>query len=392
MGQLIQTLSNYWNKIQGTLFPWLEEELDPLTEKQQQLVTTLELIRIEQFLPDYIGCEGRPQKTRRAIARSFIAKMIYNIDTTTSLIERLKTDKNLRRICGWETRRQLPSESTFSRAFADFANTALATRVHEALIKKHLGDEIILHNSRDSTAIEAREKALSKPKNKAENESGSAAAENVKKKKKKGRPKKGEERPAPEPTRIEKQKTMQLEEMLDDLPTACDKGAKKDTKGNIMYWNGYKLHLDIVDTGIPVSAIVTSASVHDSQVAIPLATLTAKNIINLYDLMDSAYDVPGIIEHSKALGHVPLIDKNPRGDKELKKELEAEAKARKTLNFTSAEDIRYNVRSTAERANARLKDEFGACNVRVRGVVKVTCHLMFGVLALAADQLMRLVI
>jgi hypothetical protein len=104
---------------------------------------------------------------------------------------------------------------------------------------------------------------------------------------------------------------MTLEKMLTDLPTACDKGAKKDSKGNTMYWNGYKLHLDMIDGGIPVSAIVTSASVHDSQVAIPLATLTAEKIVNLYDLMDSAYDVPGIIAHSESLGHVPLIDKNP---------------------------------------------------------------------------------
>ncbi len=52
MGQLIQRLSQYWNKIQGTLFPFLEEELDPLTEKQQQLIAVLELVRIEQFLPD----------------------------------------------------------------------------------------------------------------------------------------------------------------------------------------------------------------------------------------------------------------------------------------------------------------------------------------------------
>ncbi len=44
-----------------------------------------------------------------------------------------------------------------------------------------------------------------------------------------------------------------------------------------------------------------------------------------------------------------------------------------------------------ERVNARLKDEFGGRNVRVRGAAKVMAHLMFGVLALTADQLMKLV-
>lgn len=185
---------------------------------------------------------------------------------------------------------------------------------------------------------------------------------------------------------------MTLEEMLSELPKVCDKGAKRDSKGNAMYWNGYKLHLDTVDNGIPVSAIVTSASVHDSQVAIPLATITKKRIINLYDIMDSAYDVPAIIEYCKSLGHVQLIDKNPRRNKKLKAELKAETKAKKTLNWISPEERHYNARSTSERANARLKDEFGACKVRVRGNIKVACHLMFGVLVLAADQIMKLVI
>jgi hypothetical protein len=79
MGQLGQRLSQYWNNIQRSLFSCLEEELDPLTGKQQQLVTILELVRIESFLPDRRGFEGRPPKTRTAIARSFVAKMIYKI-------------------------------------------------------------------------------------------------------------------------------------------------------------------------------------------------------------------------------------------------------------------------------------------------------------------------
>jgi hypothetical protein len=127
--------------------------------------------------------------------------------------------------------------------------------VHEALINKTLGNEILQHNSRDSTAIEAREKPQPKPVQ--------AKSKENKTKQRKGRPKKGETRAAPEPKRIERQQTMTFKEMLNDLPKACDKGAKKDSKGNTMYWNGYKLHLDTVDGGIPVSAILTSASVHD---------------------------------------------------------------------------------------------------------------------------------
>lgn len=377
MSQLTRTLSQYWNTIQDTLFPWLEEVLDPLTKKQQQLIEILELVRIEEFIPNYFGCEGRPQKTRSAIARSFVAKMVYNTDTTTFLIERLKTDKNLRRICGWERVTQLPSEATFSRAFAEFAKAGLPQHAHEVLIQKTLGNVVVLHKSTDSTAIEAREK----PQEKTEQVVP----------KKRGRPKKGEKRTQQEPPRIERQPNMTLAEMLADLPAGCDRGAKRDSKGNVMYWTGYKMHIDTVDGDIPISAFVTSASVHDSQVAIPLATLSAKRVTNCYDLMDAAYDVSGIFAYSHSLGHVAIIDQNPRGDKMLGEELEAELLARKTINWSPAEQIRYNARSAAERANARLKDEFGARKLRVRGHTKVTCHLMFGMLVLAADQIMKLV-
>jgi len=377
MSQLTSTLSQYWTTIQGSLFPWLREELDPLTKKQQQLIEILELIRIEEFIPNSFGGEGRPQKSRSAIARAFVAKMTYNIDTTTLFIERLKTDKNLRRICGWERVTQLPSEATFSRAFAEFAEAGLPQHVHDALNQRTLGNVVALHKSTDSTAIEAREKPQSKTEQIAP--------------KKRGRPKKGKKQPKGEPTRIEQQLTMTLAEMLADLPIGCDRGAKRDSKGNVMYWTGYKLHVDTIDGDIPVSAIVTSASVHDSQVAIPLATLSARRIINCYDLMDSAYDAPDIFKFSYSLKHRPIIDQNPRGNKALSDALEAEQLARKTLGWNPAEQIRYNARSAAERVNARLKDEFGACKIRVRGHTKVACHLMFGVLVLAADQIMKLV-
>jgi hypothetical protein len=43
-----------------------------------------------------------------------------------------------------------------------------------------------------------------------------------------------------------------------------------------------------------------------------------------------------------------------------------------------------------ERVNARLKDEFGGRHLRVRGGAKIMAHLMFGILALSVDQLLRL--
>ena len=93
----------------------------------------------------------------------------------------------------------------------------------------------------------------------------------------------------------------------------------------------------------------------------------------------------------RGLGHIPIIDTNPRRDQAQKAELQAEAQRRKLLNYNYAEDVRYRERTTVERVNARLKDEFGGRTVRVRGHAKVMCHLMFGIVALAADQILRLI-
>jgi hypothetical protein len=376
---LSENLSNHWRRLQHDFFPEVEAVLGPLSEKHRTLIVVLETVRVEAFLPYQHGLVGRPLEERAALAKAFIAKAVFNIPTTRLLIDFLEGDVRLRRLCGWERRSDVPKEWTFSRAFAEFAACQLPARVHEALIKATLSDQIIGHVSRDSTAIEAREKPVAKPK-----------AEKLPPKKR-GRRRKGEEALIQEPKRIEKQKSMSLRQMLDDLPKPCDVGCKRNAKGHQESWIGYKLHIDTIDGDIPVSAVMTSASVHDSQVALPLATLTAQRLQNLYDLMDSAYDNADIRDHSRSLGHVPIIDINPRRDAALATEIEREAKAKRKINFQTAEDIRYNQRSSAERVNGQLKDNLGGKHIRVRGNRKIYTHLMFGLLSLTALQLMRLV-
>ena len=219
MNSLRASFAPYWESIQRTLFPRLEQALGPLTEKQQQLVQTLEVIRIERLIPRYfhIRAPGRPPKDRAAMARAFVAKAVYDLPSTRALLDRLAADGALRRLCGWERKFEVPSESVFSRAFAEFADTQLPQRVHETLIRETHHDRLVGHLSRDSTAIEAREKPAAKEK------------PPTPPKRKRGRPKKGEERPKVL-TRLEQQPTMNLPAMLDDLPTACDVGTKKNTR------------------------------------------------------------------------------------------------------------------------------------------------------------------
>lgn len=364
-GATMSALSHIWDRIQRELFPFLREVLDPLTELQQKLVVILEVSAIEAYVRESRWPSvGRPKKAREALARAFVAKAVFNLPTTTALIDRIHSDKNLRRICGFERRQDIPDESTFSRAFAEFAESNLPQRVHAAIIEKYHADTLVGHISRDSTAINGREKPAKK------------APTPIIQKRKRGRPKKGEVVVQKPPTVLEKQQSMTLPQILDGLPQAANFGCKKNSKGHVESWIGYKLHIDTADGGIPVSCILTSASVHDSQAAIPLSLISAARVTSLYDLMDAAYDSSIIKAHCQALGHVPIIDANRRrGEKSEMDPAKAE---------------RYKIRTVAERTNARLKDEFGGRTVRVRGPTKVMSHLMFGIVALTVDQLLQL--
>lgn len=255
----MSTLFGIWNTIQSQIFPWLEEELDPLTDKEREFVQVVSLLDLPSHMKEYRWRGfGRMKKSRISIAKAFVAKSVYNFETTDILIEYLNGCKNLRRLCGWERSSQIPSRATFSRAFAEFAENNLPQKIHEAMVKKHCGPKLAGHISRDSTAIEAREKPAKTSNRPPEP------------KRKRGRPRKGEVVPAKPKKRVELQTERNLEENLKDLPTVCNVGTKQNSKGHKQSWIGYKLHIDCIDGDIPISAILSSASLHDSQAAIPL--------------------------------------------------------------------------------------------------------------------------
>ena len=345
-------LGELWGTIQKWLFPMLEDELGELDDKHKEFVAVCETCAPGAHMTPYrwIG-NGCPPKSRLALFKAFVAKAVWDFPTTRALIDAVRQRPTLRRLCGWETLGQVPSEATFSRAFAGFASDELPQRIHDATIRQRYGEKIAGHVSRDATAVEAREKAA---------------------KKKPKEPSDG----AAEPTRMERQLERSLEENLEDLPRECDWGTKKNSKGKRQVWRGYKLNLDAIDGDIPLSWLVTSASLHDSQAAIPLAQMSAERVTSLYDLADAAYDAKEIRKMSARLGHVAIIDHNPRrGEKR---------------EFAPAEAVRYRERSAAERVFSHLHDNHGGRHVRVRGAAKVAAHLSFGLLAIAAEQLIKM--
>lgn len=361
----MNTLHRLACSIQRQLFPAWEAEVGILSEKEQEFVRILALAEVERFMtPYHWKWLGRKPEDRLPIAKAFIAKTVWNFPTSRAMMDYVAQCPTLRRLCGWDSAWEIPSEATFSRAFAAFAAGELPQRIHEAMVCKELGPKLIGHVSRDATAIEGREKPVKK-------EPKEPAAP-----KKRGRPGKDDPPRVKEPTRLMRQGGRTRAENVAELPRFCDVGCKRNSQGYKETWIGYKLHLDCVDGDIPVSAILTSASLHDSQAAIPLAQMTQERITNLYDLMDAAYDAEEIEVFSRRLGHVPLIDPNPRGGE--KREMDP------------AEKRRFAERTTSERVNSNLKDNFGGKCIRVRGVMKVMCHLMFGLLALTSVQLFHL--
>jgi hypothetical protein len=311
-----------------------------------------------------VGC---PRQWRLALFLAFLAKAVWDMPTTRALLDRLAHDPTLRRLCGWDRAGAVPSEATFSRAFAEFARAGLPQQLHGAILQAGLNAKLMGHASHDATAIEAREKPARKAKAK------------LKPKPRRGRLKKGQTR-APKPLkRLAVQPSRSLARNLADLPTACDCGAKTGSKGARKCWVGYKLHLSTVDGDIPVAAILTSASMHDSQAIVPLMQMTAERVTTLYDLADSAYDAPAIHAFSRSLGHVPVIDPAGRGKQ-----------AEPPVPLAPARKVRYRERTASERVNSDLLDNHGGRHVRVRGAEKVAAHLLLGVLVVAAKGLMRL--
>ena len=384
--KISSSLSKMWNKVltlNNSLFPALKEELrlEELSHKEQKLISILDFAQIEKNIT-VVSITNTP-KDREEIARAFIAKSVYNFQTTRDLIDRLHCDRVLRIVCGWRYKNDIPSESKFSRVFKELSEMQIAQKAHEQFVKEYLSDKTFFYNAIDSTKIPLRQKPVKIKKEKP-------------KLKKRGRPKKGEIREPIRPTILEQQQEMQsVEEKLTLVSTDCGVGIKQNSKGNREIWIGAKLHISAVDGDIPITAFYSGANVHDSSVALPLMQETTKRVNYLYDLQDAGYDADIIREFSTTLGHRPIIDTNPKNSKELKAKIELiehENKTFKYLNWhLNCDEQHYKQRSMVERVNKYLKDDFGCDKIYYQGATKVASVLAFGILSICIHKSLQLV-
>ena len=383
--KLSSNLSKMWTKIlnlENCLFPELKEQLGVLSTKEEKLIKILDFAQIEKNVT-VVSITNTP-KDRVEIARAFIAKSVYNMQTTRDLIDRLHSDRVLRVLCGWRYKSDIPSESKFSRVFAQLSKLNIAQKTHEKFVKEYLSDTIFLYNATDATMIPLREKPVKiekeeKPKNKV------------------GRPKKGEKREPIKPKILEVQKDMTTtKEMLSLVSTDCGVGVKQNSKGNREITIGGKLHISAVDGDIPIVAFYSGANVHDSSVALPLMKETSKRVPYLYDLLDAGYYSEIIEEYSVKLNHRPIIDINPGNSKVLKEQilLQKEEKEKfEFFNLQQSSDVHhYNQRSMVERVNKYLKDDFGCNTIYYQGATKIASVLAFGILSVCIHQSLKLII
>jgi len=343
-----------WMTIQPSLFACLDDELGELDEEQRAFVRVCSLVLSEMSFSRYRWCgNGRPPASRARIFKAFVLKAVMNIPTTKALVASLRRAPSLRRLCGWESLSDVPDESTFSRAFRDFARDRVAVDVHADFVRRALGRNGAFHVCHDSTAVEARERGVRRPQT-------------------------DEERAK---TELSAQRTRSADENFALLPTHCDWGCKRDSRGKRTTWRGYKLHVACTDGDIPLCAFVSSANLHDSKAAIPMMQKVSEGFDYFYDLADAGYDAAEIRQASLALKHVPIIDRNPR-----RGEGNVDDAGGRRVGLVDATTRRYYARSGIERVFSHLHEAHGGKFVRVRGAAKVLLHLMFGLIVIAAEQ------
>ena len=385
--KISSSLSKMWVKIlnlENSLFPALKEELrlEELSDKESKLIRILNFAKIEENIT-VVSITNTP-KDREEIARAFIAKSVYNFQTTRDLIDRLHIDRTLRILCGWRYKNDIPSESKFSRVFKELSDLKIAEKTHEQFIQVYLTEKTFFYNAIDATKIPLRQKPVKVDKEEP-------------KPKRRGRPKKGETREPIKPTILKQQQALEtVEEKLSLVSTDCGVGVKQNSKGNREVWIGAKLHISVVDGDIPITTFYSGANVHDSSVALPLMQETSRRVNYLYDLQDAAgYDADIIREFSAKLGHRPIIDINPKNSKELKAKIaliKHEKESFKLINqHQNLDTEHYNQRSMVERVNKYLKDDFGCDKIYYQGATKVASVLAFGILSICIHQSLKLV-
>lgn len=302
-----------------------------------------------------------------------VAMLFFRQTNIKGTLSFLAMAPGVRMVIGMDS---IPSESVVSRRSRELAEAVDIDSMFDSVTYSFYDDRTIGNLSIDSTPVEGRETPHTNRKS-ADN------SENKEKKKRGPKPKGSKEEAEYKAKLLEKEmveetaKTGDVKQFLSTLENRCTITGKLNSKGHMQWRIGYKVHLAVDDMGIPVSFAVTGASVHDSRLAIPLMRMAGDRVRFLYALMDGGYSSGDIMEFTKSMDAVPVIDfKADRNG--VKAEMEP------------AKKIRYRGRTTVERTNSELKDCFLPPKLYSRGS-KAILDIKLAVLLLTMKKIRKAV-
>lgn len=297
---------------------------------------------------------GRNGYALTSILGIMLLKLLYQTRTMKQTLLLLHENGNLKDMLAIT---RVPSEATVSRLSREVEQIVDPADLHTRVVQdytKSLDRLAVGHLSIDSTIVEAREKPVK------------TRVPKAKTPQKRGRKAKGsldEQQHRERQARQEQERIAYLQESfeasLGKLELRCSVTAKQNSKGKNQWFIGYKAHLATDDHGVPMSFAVTGASVHDSQVAVPLMKKTKETADFLYALLDKGYINPAINDYVGMIGRKAIIDRRAY------KGVVADP-------LDPASQKRYAARTTVERTNSELKDGYLPDVIYKRG-----CHARY---------------
>lgn len=403
---------------------------------------------------------GRPEKLNyRAMIYSLLISKMERIEFVKDIIRKLKNSEEFRLLCRFTGSDRTPSEASYSRLISTLHRSEVLEKTQDELVRKAIGETFVSgkHVAVDASAVDAwdcqHDDQAAKRRATRRKKSGKVlqveqlqvetditsdleveVAPEPKAKRGKGRPSKAEseqirkereEREANLPI-FEKKVADMLAYSHDELQKAMPRDpafcAKKNSKGNLTSWYGFKANV-LVDTDSQyiLNGLFCSANLSDQRLAVVLLkglkekfpTFQIGHVMGdkgydstpIYQLIREigAYPIIAFIHHTKppegtdehfrpvcAQGHAYQYDSFDKQYKTLKyispkacKECPlAENGCQKVYKIQLEQNIRqytypargsisykklYNKRTAVERVFAYLKEYFGMHRTRHRG-------------------------
>ena len=150
MGSGIIFFTAQWFTIQPDLFGRIEDEVGELGESEKEFVRICTTALNSGRFAKYRWCgNGHPPSSRVAIFKMLVLKALRDFPTTKDTLLIVRQSPVLRRLCGWETVADIPSESTVSRAYDQFAQDEIASLVHADFVQAAIGRDGVFHVSHE---------------------------------------------------------------------------------------------------------------------------------------------------------------------------------------------------------------------------------------------------